>query len=342
MAESNNLNPPMMAKNASGTLGKIERLDPALDALLAPDATIEILAEGIQWAEGPVWYQGGLNFSDVPQNVVYRWAEGKGISVFLKPSGYTQPTPRGGEPGSNGLTVDSQGNLVLCQHGNRQVARLEKDGKSFTPLADSFEGKKLNSPNDLCFDSKGRLYFTDPSYGLEHRDQDPKREMDGNYVYLRQTDGKLVRICSSPITYADGTSSPVKFPNGVALSPDEKWLYVCASDPTHPAVLKYEIKADGTTGAGTLFFDAIQRTQPKRPGGPDGMKVDAKGNVWTSGPGGFWIFTREGKHLGTIVTNTQSANCAWGDDGATFYMCCNHQLCRIKTKTRGILPGARG
>jgi len=338
---NNNTNPPMMARNATGTLGSIERTDPALDELLAKDAKIEILAENIQWAEGPVWYQGGLNFSDVPQNVIYRFEEGKGVSVFLKPSGYTGTVPRGGEPGSNGLTLDNDGRLVMCQHGNRQVARLESDGKTFTPLASAFEGKKFNSPNDLCFDSKGRLYFTDPSYGLEKRDADPKREMDGNYVYLRTTDGKLMRICQSPIKYADGQSIPVKFPNGVALSPDEKWVYICASDPVRPAVLKYEVLPDGTTGNGSLFFDATQRGGVKRPGGPDGMKVDVKGNIWTSGPGGFWIFTPEGKHLGTIVTNTQSANCAWGDDGSTFYMCCNHQLCRIKTKTKGIVPGKR-
>src|SRR5579859_3836490 len=141
---SNNLNPPMMAKNASGALGRIERTDPALDELLAPDAKIEVLAENIQWAEGPVWYQGGLNFSDVPQNVMYRWEEGKGISVFLKPSGYTGAIPRGGEPGSNGLTLDNEGHIVACQHGNRQVVRIETDGKTFTPLASGFEGKKFN------------------------------------------------------------------------------------------------------------------------------------------------------------------------------------------------------
>jgi len=334
----NNTNPPMTAKKAMGTLGTIQRLDPALDALLAPDAKVELLAEGIQWCEGPVWYQGGLLFSDVPQNKVYRWKEGQGVSVYLNPSGYSGKEPRGGEPGSNGLTLDNEGRLVLCQHGNRQVARLEKDGHTLTPLADRFEGKRFNSPNDLCFDSKGNLYFTDPSYGLT---PGTKGEMDGNYVYLRRTDGTIVRTATSPIKYADGKTLPVKFPNGVALSPDEKSLYVCASDQQHPAILHYDVQADGTTTNGRVFFDAGPLAAKRLPGTPDGMKVDVHGNLWSSGPGGFLIIAPDGKLLGSIVTNTNSANCAWGDDGSTFYMCINHQLGRIKTKTKGILPGQR-
>lgn len=334
---NNNTNPPMTAKAATGTLGKIERLDPALDALLAPDAKIELLAEGIQWCEGPVWFRGGLLFSDVPQNTVYRWVEGKGVSVYLKPSGYSGATPRGGEPGSNGLTLDNEGRLVLCQHGNRQVARLESDAHTLTPLANQYEGKKFNSPNDLCFDSRGNLYFTDPSYGLTPGTQG---EQGGNFVYLRRTDGSIVRTCTSPIKYADGQSLPVKFPNGVALSPDEKTLYICASDGQRPAILKYDVQPDGTATNGRLFFDAKPLADQKRPGAPDGMKVDLHGNIWSSGPGGFLILAPDGKLLGSIVTNTNSANCAWGDDGSTFYMCINHQLGRIKTKTKGKLPGA--
>src|SRR5437588_10785669 len=164
---TNNTNVPMEARNASGTLGTIERLDPALDALLPADAKVEILAENVQWAEGPVWAHGGLLFSDVPQNTVYRWVEGKGVAPYLRPSGYTGSTPRGGEPGSNGLTLDHQGRLIMCQHGDRRVARLELDGQHQTALADRHQGKRLSSPNDLCFARKGNLYFTDPPYGLE-------------------------------------------------------------------------------------------------------------------------------------------------------------------------------
>ncbi len=173
----NDTNPPMLAKNATGVLGTIERLEPAVDKLLPADAKVEILVKDVDWAEGPVWFHDGLNFSDVKQNTMYRWTPEKGVGVYLKPSGYTSATPRGGEPGSNGLTLDRQGRLVMCQHGDRRVCRLENDWKTITVLADKYNGKRFNSPNDLCFDSKGNLYFTDPPYGLEQRDADPKKDL---------------------------------------------------------------------------------------------------------------------------------------------------------------------
>jgi gluconolactonase len=338
---NNNLNPPSPAKNATGTLGKIERLDPALDALIPPDAKVEILVENIQWAEGPVWAMGGLFFSDVPQNTVYRWTQDKGVSVYLKPSGYTGTTPRGGEPGSNGLTIDSEGRLVLCQHGDRRVARLEKDGKTLTVLADKYNGMRFNSPNDLCFDAKGNLYFTDPPYGLEGKDQDPKKEMDRNGIYLRRSSGELIRLNTGDIVYADGKTARLNFPNGVALSPDQKSLFVCVSDPDHPVYLKYDIEPDGTVRNGKVFFDAFHMAAKKLPGLPDGIKFDQAGNVWCTGPGGVFILSPQAKHLGTLATGVPTANLNWGDDGSTLYITANHNLCRIRTKAKGILPGPR-
>jgi gluconolactonase len=328
VAESNNLNPPMEGKAASGTVGSIERLDPALDDLLAPDAKIELIAEGLQWSEGPVWFKGGLCFTDVPQNRIYRWTPDKGLGVFLSPSGYTGTTPRGGEPGSNGMTLDHEGRLVFCQHGDRRVVRLEDDGKTITPLVERYKGMRFNSPNDLCFDARGNLYFTDPPYGLEHLDKDPKKEMDQNSVYLLRPSGEILRL-----------DIDLKFPNGIVLTPDQTGLYILVSDPKNPVVMKYEVAADGTVSKGKVFFDASALAAKGLPGNPDGGKVDVKGNLWTTGPGGVLVLSPEGKHLGTLLTGTKTANCAWGDDGSTLYICANHQVCRVRTKTHGRMPG---
>ena len=325
----NNTNAPRVARNATGTLGTITRLDPAVDALLADDARVEILIDGVQWAEGPVWSDGGLYFSDVPQNTIYRWTPQTGVMPFLQPSGYTGPTPRGGEPGSNGLTLDRQGRLVMCRHGDRQVARLEPDGK-ITALADKYDGRRFSSPNDLCHDRKGNLYFTDPPYGLEKKDADPNKEMDLNGVYLLRVNGDLVR-----------TPIDLKFPNGIALSPDEKSLYICVSDPKNPVIMKYEVQPDGNVANGRVFFDATALAAKKAPGLPDGMKFDVYGNLWATGPGGVMILSPQGKHLGTLATNVPTANCAWGDDGSTLYITANHNVCRIRTKTKGIMPGVK-
>jgi gluconolactonase len=326
----NNTNAPMIPTNGSGTLGTIERLDPALDQLLAKDAKLEILVQGLDWAEGPVWdaRHGRLIFSDVPQNTAYQWSAGKGVSVYLKPSGYTGTTPRGGEPGSNGLTMDREGRLVLCEHGDRRIARLEADGKK-TMLADRYEGKRFNSPNDLVFDSNGNLYFTDPPYGLEGKLEDAKKELPFQGVYRIATDGQLRLV-----------TKEIKFPNGIALSPDEKTLYVAASDPDKPVIWAFDLKADGMVGSGRVFFDATALAANKKLKGlPDGMKVDVKGNIFLGGPGGILIISSTGKHLGTVLTGEKTANCAWGDDGSTLYVTADMYLCRIKTLTRGKIPG---
>jgi gluconolactonase len=307
------------------TLGSIERLDPALDAVLAPDATIEKLAEGFTWAEGPVWVaeKGALLFSDVPENRVYRWKDGEGISVFLEPSGFTGEKYEGRERGSNGLTLDRAGRLTLCQHGDRRVARLAPDGKSFIPLADHWEGKRFNSPNDLCFDRAGNLYFTDPPYGLgPHTPQ----ETDFCGVYRLGVDGKLTLL-----------SRELERPNGIALSADEHTLYVSNSHGPRPIIMAFPLLADGTAGAGRVFWDGtalIART--KRTGAPDGLKVDTHGNLWATGPGGVLILSPEGKHLGTVLTGRATANCAFGGaDGHTLYLTADRTLLRIKTKATG-------
>jgi gluconolactonase len=308
---------------------KIVRLDPRLDKLLPKDATVETIARGFIWTEGPAWNKEGkfLVFSDIPHNVVHKWQEGKGISDFVKPSGYTGKTPRGGkpgdEPGSNGLLFDAEGRLTLCEHGDRRVTRIEKDGKK-TVLADNYMGKKLNSPNDLVYHTNGDLYFTDPPYGLLKREKDPALELDFFGVYLFKKDGKLVLL-----------TKEMTRPNGIALSPDEKTLYVANSDPAQPIWKSFPIRGDGTLGEGKVFFDATKWVKEKRPGLPDGMKVDVEGNLWATGPGGVWIFTPDGAVLGNIDTGTNTANVAFGDDGSTLYIAANHDICRIRTKTKG-------
>jgi gluconolactonase len=268
--------------------------------------------------------QGGyLLFSDVPSNTVYRWSATEGVRIFLKPSGYTGSVPRGGEPGSNGLTTDSEGRLVLCEHGDRRVGRLEKDWKHVT-LADRFMGKRFNSPNDVVFKSNGDFYFTDPPYGLEKNVDDPKKEIPYQGVYRVKPNGEITRL-----------TDQITRPNGLAFSPDEKTLYVACSDPKIAVWMAYDVKPDGTLENGRVFFDATPMVSPTNKGLPDGLKVDAQGNLWATGPGGVLILSPEGKHLGTIQTGEATANCAWGDDGSTLYITADMFLCRVKTKVKG-------
>ena len=329
---SSETNTKSEAERSYPSIGKIERLDPALDKLVAPDAKIERLAEGFNWAEGPVWVgRGGghVLFSDVEKNTVHKWDPGTGAATpFLTPSGYTGQTPRGGEPGSNGLTLDAQGRLVLCQHGDRRVARLNDDGKTFTTLADRYEGKRFNSPNDLCYDRSGNLYFTDPPYGLEGKNEDPKKELDFNGVYLLRKGGEVV-LLTREFTY----------PNGVALSPDGKTLYVAQSDPKAPIVKAMDVRADGTVANSRVLFDAAHLMQGRK-GLPDGLKTDRSGNLWVTGPGGVIVLNQDGKHLGTINTGEATANCGWGgNDGNELYVTADMYLCRVKTKAKGTPPG---
>jgi gluconolactonase len=308
----------------SARFGVIERRDPRFDQLIAPEAKLEKLAEGFDWSEGPVWVkQGGyLLFSDIPRNSVMKWQPEAGISLFLKPSGYTGEGSWGDEPGSNGLLIDREGRLILCQHGDRRMARL-KDDRTFETLVDNYQGKKLNSPNDACYKSNGDLYFTDPPYGLPKRYDDPHRELDFCGVYRLGTDGKLTLL-----------TSEMTRPNGIAFSPDEKKLYVAQSDPEAALWKVFDVRDDGTLEKGRVFFDVTSWVKTK-PGLPDGLKVDQHGNLFATGPGGVHVFSPEGTLLGSIDTGERTANCNWGEDGTTLYITADMYLCRIKTKTKG-------
>lgn len=319
---------PYAPKTATGSLGKIERRDAELDHLLAPHATLEILAEGFDWSEGPVWMTRGgfLVFADVPKNVVWKWREFEGLTEYLKPSGYTGRSGSGSESGANGLTVDNDGRLILCQHGDRQVARL-KQRTHFEPLATNFEGKRLNSPNDIVMRNNGDLYFTDPPYGLAKGTNDPRKELPFQGIYRITRRGRI-QLLNKELTY----------PNGLAFSPDESRLYVAVSDPARAHYVAFEVSQDGSLGRSKVLYDATPLVAGRK-GLPDGLKVDIEGNLWATGPGGVLVLNADGRHLGTIETGEATGNCAWGDDGSVLYITADTYLCRIKTKTRGRLPG---
>jgi gluconolactonase len=284
---------------------------------------IEKLADGFGWAEGPVWMKEGkyLLFSDVPGNTVHKWNEGGGATVFLHPSGTDTAE---GKQGANGLTADAAGRLVLCEHGNRRISRL--DGQARITLVNNYQGKRLNSPNDLVFRSNGDLYFTDPPYGLAGKNSDPAKELRHNGVYLFTRRGEL-KLLRDDLT----------FPNGLAFSPDEQVLYVAVSDPAKPRIMAYGVRSDDSLIADRVFFDASSLAKTLK-GLPDGLKTDTAGNIFATGPGGVLVLSPTGKHLGTINTGVATANCAWGDDGGTLYITANTMLCRVKTSTKGKIP----
>jgi gluconolactonase len=306
------------------TIGKIIKVDPRFDALIDQDAKLEILADSFAWSEGPVWVKSGgyLLFSDIPNNTIFKWKEGEGLSVFLKPSGYTGRMPYSQEPGSNGLIINLKGNLVACEHGDRRISEmpLSKGGKR--TLADNYNGKRLNSPNDIIQKSNGDYYFTDPAYGLPGRDKDTTRDTKYMGVYRISTNGKVTLLLDSLL------------PNGIAFSPDEKILYVGESDGSRPYVMAYPVKPDGTLSKGKIFFDCSSLNKAGLSGAPDGMKVDKHGNIFTTGPGGILVIDSKGVLLGRIETTQPTANCAFGEDGS-LYITANKWLCRIRTKTGG-------
>jgi gluconolactonase len=307
------------------TIGTVHRLDPALDGLLPRDARIEVVASGFDWSEGPVWVKedgGYLLFSDIPRNSIYKWKEKAGISLWMKPSGYTGVADYGAEPGSNGLTLDEDGRLVLCEHGDRRIARLEKNGGKRT-LVDNYQGKRLNSPNDLVHKSDGSLYFSDPIYGLPKRQDDPTRELDFCGVFRLARNGELTLL-----------TKELSRPNGLAFSPDEKTLYVSNSDDAHAVWMAYPVKDDGAIGEGKLLYDATA-SMGKLPGAPDGFKLDENGNLWATGPGGVYVISPQGKLLGRLETGERTSNIAWGDDGSMLYITSDMYICRVKTSTKG-------
>jgi gluconolactonase len=305
--------------------GKVVKLAPELDRVVPSGAQVEKVASGFGFVEGPVWIRNGgyLLFSDIPGNVIMKWQPKSGVSVFRKSSGYggadAQP---GAFIGSNGLTVDKQGRLTICEHGNRRVTRIEPNGQ-VTVLADRYEGKRLNSPNDLTYKSNGDLYFTDPPHGLPKEDQDPAKELSFNGVY-RVSGGKLQLL-----------TKQLKRPNGIAFSPDEKYLYVGNSDASRRIWMRFVVKPDGSLGEGEVFYDATRAPQE---GVPDGLKVDGAGDIFSSGPGGLWIFSSNAKHIGTIELPELPANCAWGDNGKALYMTARTSLYRVRLNIEGIRP----
>lgn len=311
------------------TVGSIERLDPRFDALVPHDAVIEVLASGFAWAEGPVWLRNerALLFSDIPRNRVMQYRDGEGVSVFLEPAGFTGPAAYGGERGSNGLTLDRQGNLISCEHGDRRVSRLTPDGGKRT-VADTYRGKRFNSPNDCAVHSSGAIYFTDPPYGLPNGWDDERRELGFCGVYRVTADGAVTLLCDT-----------MTRPNGICFSPDEKRLYVAQSDPEAPLWKVFTVQPDGTLDAGRTFFDGTKLLAERKKGLPDGLKVDLAGNVFATGPGGVLVIAPDGAHLGTFLTGQATANCAFGGDGRTLYMTADSLLCRARLTTAGPLPG---
>ena len=313
------------APDTEPVIGEIQRLDPRIDALIPTDARLEKLAEGFNFAEGPVWdrQNGRLLFSDVRGNEIYQWTEADGASPFI------DPVFEGDRTGlrsvsSNGLTLDADGRLIMCEHGNRRISRVEADGTR-TTLVDSYEGRRLNSPNDATYASDGWLYFTDPGSALEGRDASPLRELDFNGIYRLSPAGEL------ELLYRDQSR-----PNGIALSPDETTLYVANSDgPPNKFWMAYDIGEDGASN-GRVFYDVSDQ---EAAGAPDGMKVDLAGNLFATGPGGVWIIAPDGTHLGTIDTGEVTANVGWGDDGRTLYLASSTSLYRIRLSTEGQIPG---
>jgi gluconolactonase len=311
---------------------EVVRLDPAIDRIVGLNPKVFKLAEGFRFTEGPVWSREGgfLLFSDPNANTIYKYEpsgdEPGRLSVFRQPSGYAgADVAEYGQPGSNGLTLDPEGRLTVNQHGDRRVIRFERDGRE-TVLADRFEGKRLNSPNDLVYRSDGALFFTDPPFGLPKFFDDPRRELPFSGVYSVYK-GKLRLV-----------GRDFKGPNGVALSPDEKFLYVGDWDVKRAVVMRYEVRPDATLGGGRVLIDmtpALDREQ----NAIDGIKVDREGNLYVSGPVGLWVISPEGKHLGTIITPRHVHNMAWGDeDGKTLYLCARSGLYRMRLNVAGVRP----
>ncbi|ADV61267.1 gluconolactonase [Isosphaera pallida ATCC 43644] len=317
--------PPVPKATPIEPIGDIVRVHPDFDKLVPKEARIERLATGFEWSEGPVYDRINqcVYFSDIPNNAVMKWKEGEGLSRFLFPSGYTGDQTRGGESGSNGLLLDRENRLVLCQHGDRRIARLNDDGKTFTTLADRYENKRFNSPNDGVFKSNGDLYFTDPPYGLEKQTEDPARELDFQGVYKVTPDGTVTLLTRA-----------LSRPNGIAFSPDETILYVANSDPQRAIWMAYDVNEDGTLANGRVFADVTEMVGRFK-GLPDGLKVDIHGNLFATGPGGVHVYSPDGKLLGRIDPGNATANCAFGDDGSTLYITSDMDFCRIRLNTKG-------
>lgn len=309
------------------TTGSVERVDPALDSIIDKDALPEIIADSLEWSEGPLWIEKDhcLLFSDVPMNIVYKWTEEKGKQVYLQPSGYTGTAPNiRKEPGSNGLLLDNNGQLVLCQHGNRQVARMDAPPESpravFTGLTGRYRGKQFNSPNDAVFNSAGELFFTDPPYGLPTQgDNDSLKELPFNGVYKTKSNGETILLVDS-----------ITRPNGIILLPGQQQMIVACSDPARPNWYMYDIKGDSLLN-GRIFYSAAG-TDSTLQGLPDGLKSDSRGNIFATGPGGIWIFSSTGKLLGKIRLEHAASNCALTADEKTIFITNDMYVLRFKMR----------
>lgn len=321
--------PPADQTNATEKLAdstSIEILDNEALTLIDTAARVENLAGGYEWTEGPLYIADGdyLLFSDVPKNKVYKWKEGEGASLYLDSSGYSGQNVPKHEPGSNGLLLDKDGKLVLCQHGFRRVARMDAPLNApkpvYTALADRYQGKRLNSPNDAVFHPNGDLYFTDPPYGLDGGTDDTAKDQPHHGVYRTKPNGQT-----------DLLTAEYNYPNGIALTPDAKFLLVAHSDGDNPIWLKYELDENGLIKSKSVFHK-IEGDEKKLPGAPDGFKISKKGYVFASGPGGIWVFNPRGKPIARIYTNQATSNCALSADERTLFMTCDAFVYRLKLK----------
>lgn len=304
----------------------IERMSPELDAIISTSAKVEIVAEGFEWVEGPVWIedQKMLLFSDVFKNRIYKWTAAKGKELYLEPTGYTQATPRGEELGSNGLAVNRKGQLILCQHGDRRIAimnaPLDHPQPVFTTLANQYDGKRFNSPNDLAIKSNGDIYFTDPPYGLERGVEDPAKELPYQGVYKISKEGTVTLLIDS-----------LTRPNGIAFFPGEKSLLIANSDAKKPYWYIYDLDKKGGLINGRIFFDGSKAFQKKNRS-PDGIKIDKKGHVFAPGPGGVWIYNKKGMVLGRIKTTVITSNCAFSADYKTLFITADNYVLKVALK----------
>ena len=301
-------------------IGSVERLSPEINNLIEKNARIEILANGFEWSEGPVWSSqlNSVLFSDVPENVIYSWNEDKGLGIFTRPIGYSGEVPNLKKAGTNGLTIDADGNLIICMHGDRKITKLEQlNINKKATVVNSFDGNLLNSPNDLVYDSKGNLYFTDPPYGLLEGDDDKLKEIPFNGVYKLSPNGDI------EVLIKDLTR-----PNGISISNDEKTLYVANSDNSNPIIMEYELSEFGVKNP-QIFFDGNELSR-KDIGLFDGLKVHPTGNVFATGPGGVLVIKENGDHIGTIRTEVRTANCAFDENFQYLYMTSDMYLTRIK------------
>ena len=309
-----------LQNNQEKYIGSVERLSPEINKLINSDAKIEILAKGFEWSEGPIWSKklNSLLFSDVPNNVIYKWNEKNGLNVFAKPIGYSGKVPNNKKAGTNGLTIDSDGNLIVCMHGDRMIAKVENlNIENVSSIIESYNKKLFNSPNDLVYDSKGNLFFTDPPYGLLEGDNDKLKEIPFNGVYKLSHDGNLDLLIKN-----------LTRPNGISISNDEKILYVANSDNNNPIIMKYELSEDGVKNP-RIFFNG-KKLAKKDEGLFDGLKVHPSGNVFATGPGGVLIIKENGDHIGTIRTEVRTANCAFDNKFEYLYMTSDMYLTRIK------------